>query len=293
MPRAARVRAQAKINLLLRILGRERSGYHSIETVFCRLELSDEIVVRVGGHGRSLDCGGAKLGPVGENLAYRAAMAYRETGWPDTFAIEVDKRIPVGGGLGGGSADAGAVLRALNALRPEPIPRDALLDLASKLGADVPFLSSDAAMALAWGRGERMLALPPLPPRDVVLLTPPFGISTADAYSWIAAERGDSYRPLAGEFTLGMFRDWNSVLTIARNDFEPVVIRKHPRIRTLVSALHSVGASIAMLSGSGSTVFGICDDNCTLDVSQFDRLLGAVPHRTRTASHVEELLLTD
>ena len=293
MARAARVRAQAKINLLLRILGRERSGYHHLETVFARLDLSDDIVVRVGVEGRSLDCGSSELGAVEDNLAYRAAMAYRQTGWPDSFAIEIAKRIPVGGGLGGGSADAGAVLRALNALRPEPIPRDALLDLASKLGADVPFLSSDSAMALAWGRGERMLALPPLPPRDVLLLTPPFGISTADAYSWIAEERGDSFDPRAGELTLEMLGDWTSVLTIARNDFETVVMRKQPLIRTLLSALRSCGASLAMLSGSGSTVFGLFDDTCALDLSFFHPALGALPQRTRTASHVEEVYLTD
>ncbi|MGI9078873.1 MAG: 4-(cytidine 5'-diphospho)-2-C-methyl-D-erythritol kinase [Gemmatimonadaceae bacterium] len=293
MARAARVRAQAKINLLLRILGREQSGYHSLETVFSRLELSDDIVVRVGVEGRSLDCGSADIGTVDENLAYRAAMAYRQTGWPDSFAIEISKRIPVGAGLGGGSADAGAVLRALNALRPEPIPRDALLDLASKLGADVPFLSTDSAMALAWGRGERMLALPPLLPRDVLLLTPPFGISTADAYSWIAQERGDAFNPLAGELTLEMFRDWNSVLTIARNDFEAVVTRKQPLIRTLLSALRSFGATIAMLSGSGSTVFGVFDDGCPLDMAHFDTALDATPQRTRTAAHVEEVFLTD
>ncbi|MBA3558213.1 MAG: 4-(cytidine 5'-diphospho)-2-C-methyl-D-erythritol kinase [Gemmatimonadaceae bacterium] len=293
MARVAMLRAQAKINLLLRILGRERSGYHSLETVFSRLELCDDVVVRVGVKGQSLDCGSAELGAMEENLAYRAAMAYRETGWPEGFAIEITKRIPVGGGLGGGSADAGAVLRSLNALRPEPIPNDALLDLASAIGADVPFLSTDSAMALAWGRGERMLALPPLPPRDVVLLTPSFGISTAEAYSWIAEDRGDDYKPVAGELTLGMFLDWNSVLKIARNDFEPVVIRKQPLVRTLVSALRSSGASLAMLSGSGSTVFGLFDEAAAPDASNFDHSLGAVPRRTRTAAHVEEVVLTD
>ena len=293
MASVANVRAQAKINLLLRILGRERSGYHSLETVFSRLDLCDDVVVRVGVKGRSLDCGSAELGAVDENLAYRAAMAYRQTGWPDGFAIEVTKRIPVGGGLGGGSADAGAVLRALNALRPEPIPHDALLDLASKIGADVPFLSTDSAMALAWGRGERMLALPPLPPRDVLLLTPPFGISTADAYSWIAEERGDDYNPVAGELTLDMFLQWNNVLKIARNDFEPVVIEKQPLVRTLLSSLRSLGASMAMLSGSGSTVFGIFDGAFALDASTFDHALGAIPQQTRTADHVEEVVLTD
>src|SRR5689334_10381706 len=157
MSRSARVAAQAKINLLLRVLAREASGYHSIETVFLRLGLADDVVVRVGDEvrGRSLDCAGEALpnGGLGEataNLAYRDA-----TGWPPGFAIELTKHIPTGAGLGGGSADAGAVLRALDALSPSPLGR-LLPELAPGLGADVAFMTIDSPMALAWGRGERL-----------------------------------------------------------------------------------------------------------------------------------------
>src|SRR5262245_8589530 len=116
----ARTLAQAKVNLFLRVLAREANGYHQLETLFCRLELGDDVAVRVGVGGRSLDCTGGVLppdglGPVERNLAWRAAVMYAEaTGWPNDWAIEIAKRIPVGGGLGGGSADAGAVLRCLN-----------------------------------------------------------------------------------------------------------------------------------------------------------------------------------
>ena len=107
MSRVARVPAQAKINLLLRVLAREQSGFHSLETVFLRLTLSDDVVVRAGEgiRGRSIDCRGEwiareALGPAERNLAYRAAVVYADaTGWPAAFAIEIDKRIPVGGGL--------------------------------------------------------------------------------------------------------------------------------------------------------------------------------------------------
>src|SRR3954465_6177502 len=95
----ARATAQAKINLRLKVLAREADGFHSIETIFARIDLADDIVVRVGGSGRSIDCKGVDLGPVERNLAYRAAIAYIEaTGWPDAFSIEVTKNIPVGGG---------------------------------------------------------------------------------------------------------------------------------------------------------------------------------------------------
>ncbi|MDF1505979.1 hypothetical protein PYV61_23705, partial [Roseisolibacter sp. H3M3-2] len=186
--REARVVAQAKVNLFLRVLAREDSGYHQLETLFQRLELGDDVTVRVGVRGRSLDCGGADLGPVERNLAWRAAEAYRAaTGWPDGHAIEIRKRIPVGGGLGGGSADAGAVLRALGALAATPLAADGLLGLAAPLGADVPFLTAEAPLALAWGRGERMLALPPLPARPVWLALSDAGVPTAWAFGALAA----------------------------------------------------------------------------------------------------------
>src|ERR671923_2093268 len=145
--REARVLAQAKINLFLRVLAREASGYHSIETLFLRLDLGDVVRVRVGsGVERAVHCHGPVcpadgLGPAERNLAYRAAVAYADaTGWPRSFAIDIEKNIPVGGGLGGGSADAGAVLRLLDAMAPRPAG-PGLVELAASLGADVPFMT--------------------------------------------------------------------------------------------------------------------------------------------------------
>lgn len=134
---AAAVAAQAKVNLFLHILAREASGYHQLETLFCRLTLADDVVVRIG-RDWHIDCDTAQAGPPEENLAYRAARLYAaERGWPAGCTIEIAKRIPVGGGLGGGSADAGGVLRCLYALDPAAPPRDVLLEWAARLGADV------------------------------------------------------------------------------------------------------------------------------------------------------------
>jgi 4-diphosphocytidyl-2-C-methyl-D-erythritol kinase len=258
--RAARVIAQAKINLVLRVLARESTGYHSIETVMLRLDLGDRVRVRVAS-GRALDATGPAmprdgLGPVEKNLAFRAAATYADaTGWPSGFAIEIEKRIPVGGGLGGGSADAGAVLRALDALSPNPLG-SALVELATPLGADVPFMTIESPMALAWGRGERLLPLHPLDTRAVVLAIPDFSVSTADAYAWLSNDRG-TYAPVASVLAPESLATWESVAPIAMNDFEHVVARRHPTIARLVERLSGMGALISMMSGSGSSVFGV------------------------------------
>jgi 4-diphosphocytidyl-2-C-methyl-D-erythritol kinase len=284
---AARVVAQAKINLRLRVLAREASGYHSIETIFQRLDWGDDVAVRVT-PGRSLDCKGSALpaeglGPVEKNLAYRAARAYADaTGWPGGFAIEIEKRIPVGGGMGGGSADAGAVLRALDALAPSPLGAR-LIEIAAGLGADVPFMALETPTALAWSRGERMLAVSPLPSRPVVLLSPGFSVGTAEAYGWVADARGP-YAPEPALLDSSALSDWDRVAAVATNDFERVVARRHPRIAELVDELASLGAAPSMMSGSGSTVFGVFAD--LPDVAAIARSTGCSPIVTATSARV-------
>ena len=290
--REATVRAQAKINLYLRVLAREDGGHHQIETLFQRLALGDVVRVRVGPgvDGRTLDCRGPALppgglGPVEQNLAWRAAVAYADaTGWPDTFAIAVDKEVPVGGGLGGGSADAGAVLRCLNALAPAPLPAGDLLALAAPLGADVPFLAGEASLALAWGRGERMLALPPLPERRVHLACFAEGVHTGQAYAALAEWRRETgTRPRPVLWTPGRLTRWDDVALVAANDFEHVVLSARDDVAGVrqlfadvarqVERLNDPDAPpdaddapdepppvgdrvpIALMSGSGATVF--------------------------------------
>jgi 4-diphosphocytidyl-2-C-methyl-D-erythritol kinase len=287
MTTSARVIAQAKINLLLHVLAREAGGYHSIETVFLRLDWGDDVRVRIGS-GRTLDFSGpalpaAGLGPLERNLAYRAAVAYAEaTGWPAGFAIEIEKRIPVGGGLGGGSADAGAVLRVLDALAPRPLG-SRLVEVAAALGADVPFLSIESPMALAWSRGERLLPLHPLESRPVVLLVPDFSIGTAAAYGWLALARG-SYEPEARVIGPDMLATWEAVAAVASNDFERVVAARHPQVAELVDELASFDAVVAMMSGSGSAVFGVFD--AAPDAAAIARSTGHSPIVTRTADRV-------
>lgn len=263
--RTARVGAQAKVNLTLVVGPKDDTGYHRIFTLFQRLELADQVVVRVDVPGRSLDCAGPRLpagglGPVERNLAYRAAQAYAaRAGWPSGFAIELTKHIPAGGGLGGGSADAGAVLRALDALAPSPMGPDALADLAFALGADVPFLTSTLALAGATGRGEQLYPEDPLPVRAVALVMPQFAVNTAEAYRWIDDARS-SREADAGAWAEEDEMDadsWDSIVHGSTNSFEPVVERRHPELAEYRRRLGAAGALLARLSGSGSTVFGL------------------------------------
>ncbi len=291
MSRVAHVKAQAKINVFLRILAREASGYHALETLFARLELGDEITVRVDGVTRSVDCHGADVGPPETNLAYRAAVAYAEaTGWPQGFAIEIEKRIPVGGGLGGGSADAGAVLRALNALSPAPLPGRNLLRLAGRLGADVPFLTGESSLALAWGRGDRMLTLPALPPREVALVCFPFGISSAAAFGWVAESRQrapSTSRPR--RYSLRDFASWDQAFALAGNDFEDLIGGLQPPIADLLEGARAAGIP-ARLTGSGSTVVVYPRPGAAIERLPLPD--GASLVRTRTAVSVEDVRVT-
>lgn len=270
-----RVAAQAKLNLHLRVLGRDASGFHSLETIFHRIDLTDELTITITSGERSIDVEGADTGHAESNLAYRAADAYsRHRDWPRGFRIELEKRIPVGAGLGGGSADAAAVLRALNSVSPDPIGEHGLMMLASSLGSDVSFLASGAVMALAWGRGERMLSMAPLPRRDILLMSPPFGISTADAYRWLDEDRArqaESDAVMRGREAAAVstpepclldavtLSSWASIARFARNDFEAPVVARHPEMGGYLDRLQNSRAILARMSGSGSTIFGVLD----------------------------------
>ncbi len=300
--RAAEVLAQAKINLRLRILAREDSGFHQLETLFLRLALGDTVRVRRSSS-RSLDVGGdvdlTELGPSERNLAWRAAESYLYTrGDGSGFAIEIDKCIPIGGGLGGGSADAGAVLRCLDAMSPAPIGEDALLAIAATIGADVPFLTSTHPYALAWGRGERMLAIDPPEVRQVRLVLPGVSVKTAEAYGWLADARRNAaalHEPIA--LDVRALSTWPMIASLASNDFESVVAERHSEIAEFLAILRQAPAfDIVMMSGSGSTLFGIAGTPDDLAFRTEPEAPG-VPEpwhlKTSTAARVEPVRLID
>lgn len=291
MSTEARVVAHAKLNLLLHVFDRRPDGYHDLATWFIRLALGDDVVVRATPGGRRIDCRGADVGPPERNLALRAADAYAEAArWPAGFAIEIDKRIPVGGGLGGGSADAAAVLRALDALAPEPLGAERLAEIGSRLGSDVPYLVSPHPAAFATGRGESLLAMPPLGEAHVALVCPPFGVSTADAYAWLDADRtAAGWEPKAVRYE--DIWAWTSFPREVPNDLEPPVSLRQPEIARYIQALRDAGARCAGMSGSGSTVFGVFD--ATPDAAALERAVLAPVVLTHTLGRIDEVRLID
>lgn len=280
---AVSIEAQAKLNLRLCVLAREVSGYHQLESLFIRIDLADTVRVATDTKTRSLECAGLDL-PAEQNLAYRAAVAFLEaTGWDTGFHVTIEKRIPSGAGLGGGSADAGAVLRALNSLAPSPLAGNELMTIALRLGADVPFLTSDATLSMAWGRGERLLALRPLPAREVLLALPNFGVNTAAAFGWHAEAAQGRALEAPAPLSLDELDRWDAVAKLARNDLEGVVFAKHPEIAQCVESLGAAGARIARMSGSGSTAFGIFDRRLMQEPTGFPEGTRLVQTRTSTS----------
>jgi 4-diphosphocytidyl-2-C-methyl-D-erythritol kinase len=263
----ARVSAWAKVNLDLRILTREASGFHQLETLFQRISLSDQVDVRIApGSGITLQCVPDVGVPPEQNLAVRAAQQFRNaTHWPPTtqcIEITIAKQIPTGAGLGGGSADAAAVLRALNALSPNPISLARMLQIAAQLGSDVPFLTTESALALAWGRGERLLALSPLPRREIHLALFADGVNTAEAYRALAEarEQHGATGPMATMLTVDRLQGWQETIANAENDFEPTVFARRDDIGGVHRALSALlPGALVRLSGSGATVFAVTE----------------------------------
>jgi 4-diphosphocytidyl-2-C-methyl-D-erythritol kinase len=251
--------AHAKLNLFLRVLAREADGYHGLETVFCLVDLADELrAERREGRGVTIEVQGADVGPSADNLAVRgAATVLAATG--DRFAVHLmlTKRIPVCAGLGGGSSDAAAALLAVNRLAGNAVPRHELLQFAAKLGSDVPFFVVGAPLALAWAHGDRLIRLPALPSAPALILTPPVSISTAEAYAWVDEARQTAGRRGAVALDLDALSTWGDIGRMAGNDFESAVFGRQPPIRAAFEALAGTRPLVCRMTGSGSALFAV------------------------------------
>lgn len=283
--------APAKLNLFLDVKGVRPDGYHELETLFVALEFGDELEVApepVDGVRLTLTGGGeVPAGP--ENLAVRAAEAWREAvGARSTWrglSIQLIKRIPVGGGLGGGSSDAAATLRALQGLAPEAtrLPHEELAALAGRLGADVPFFLTGGA-AVGRGRGDQIEALPGVPPVEVVLITPPWGHETARVFR----HAGERLRPLAPGGLAAAVAALRSgrperIRAAHENALALAAMRAYPAFTRFTSEVERALGRPPCLSGSGSTLYDVPDPGEAEAVARRVRHLTSRVVRTRTA----------
>ena len=253
------IRAHAKINLDLRVLGMRPDGFHELRTVFQAISLHDTItcIPREGPFTLESDSAAVPLDRT--NLIWRAAealwRALRRTGPLRDLVIRFDKRIPVQAGLGGGSANAAATLMALVRAWQAPVRIAQLTDVAATLGADVPFFLAGGT-ALGLGRGDEIYPLADLPRHWIVLLVPGFGVSSGDAYRWYDEERtvGRGHVHPEAQYVPG---PWPSRAAQMINDLEVPIARHHPEVDQMKAALRRAGALAAAMSGSGSAVFGL------------------------------------
>lgn len=252
---ADRLFAPAKVNLSLRIFAPDDTGYHPLDTLFCAIDLCDTIEIAEGDAGIALHVTGADVGATERNLAWRAAHEfYLATGIAPRVQIQLHKKIPAGAGLGGGSSDAAAVLRALNDTHGGVLPDADMFAIAARLGSDVPFFLCKSAFARATGHGELIEELPALPPAPMIVIAPATSVPTVAAYRWLDDARAFS-EPQHEEWSAPA--DWGDVAKRATNDFEPVLFGKHPALAGYKKALLETGATSALLSGSGSALFAV------------------------------------
>jgi 4-diphosphocytidyl-2-C-methyl-D-erythritol kinase len=259
--REVRVPAFAKINLRLDILGKRPDGYHELRTIFQAISLRDDLLLRSSRHpGISLTIRGNEqlsAEPMQKNLVYRAVEALRrELKIRSGVEIELDKRIPAGGGLGGGSSDAAAALLGYLRLSAKKLPSARLIEIAALLGADVPFFLF-GGRALGVNRGDEIYPLQSIPKQTLLVVVPrEIRVPTADAFRWVEAPEltKSAITPKLWEFCALC---WSAQGTGLSNDFEKPVFQRHPRLASIKRALLRVGAAEASLAGSGSAVFGV------------------------------------
>ena len=247
-------RAPAKVNLVLHVGPRREDGLHELASLFAAIDLADEVAVeRATGGDDRVTCSGVP----GENICDRALRSFRARTELGPLDVRIEKRIPVAAGLGGGSADAAAVLRAANRLSGDPLDEQALMDVAAEVGADVPS-QIEPRHALVSGAGERVEPVE-LPGMALVLLPQDEGLSTADVYA--EADRMGAIRPnVDPERLRAVTRGSLSVLAAAiENDLEPAALALRPELRERLASLRETGALAAAVTGSGPTVFGVFD----------------------------------
>ncbi len=251
--------AFAKVNLTLDVLDKREDGYHNLKSIMQTVSVRDDIEIDVGtGKPWKLECTMEGIPTDDRNLAWKAAKLYCDTVGkdPDGLEIRIHKRIPMEAGLGGGSADAAAVLRALNRHYGSPLSVPALAELGSQIGSDVPFCVL-CGTAMVEGKGDRIRKLPDIPDCCFVICKPDFSCSTGELYQKIDASaiaKRPDHQAMEGALLNG---DLGKLAQNVHNVFDPIVTQDHLELNYIKSIFNSYGAIAYQMTGSGSAVFAI------------------------------------
>ncbi len=271
--------APAKINIFLRVLGRRPDGYHNLETWMQKLDLYDIICLETGeGEGIDFFCDDSLLSGM-ENLAVKAARIFFSALGAERLPklkIRLEKKIPVAAGLGGGSSDAGTVLKGLNWLYNLPFSETELVELARPLGADVPFFAVDHNAVIAHGKGDIMYPVDSLDGYTFVLVNPGVFVSTR----WVF--ENFSLTSVEKKYNFPRFqKDKSDLLSLSEmhNDLERVTSARYPEIDDMKQSLLESGASKVLMSGSGATVFGVFPDAARQGESDFSDVVNFLSQR--------------
>lgn len=249
--------ARAKINLSLFVLGKRPDGYHSIETLMQSVDLADMVALKRIEQGIDVRSSVSVVPTGAGNIAYQAAMVfYQHTNITPGVSVFIHKHIPVGSGLGGGSADAAATIVGLNMLYGTGLSLDEMTDLGAKCGSDVPFCIRGGT-AVARGRGEILEFIDGISSFLVVLVKPRFSMSTRAVYQSLCIQEADTRLTTSDLIATLRQGDLERAGDVMHNDLEVVVASLHPDILRIREALYRAGAAATLMSGSGSTVFGI------------------------------------
>ncbi len=268
-----RLKAPAKINLSLLVVGRRADGYHLLHTKMQKVSLFDEVELRASDAGIRLRCEGEDVPDTEENLVYKAAALFYETmrgrGTPleNGVALNLTKNIPVAAGLGGGSSDAAATLKGLNELYRCGCSASDLAAMGVRLGADVPFFLAKESAVLATGIGDILQPVEPLQTQSILLVNPGFAVSTRWVYQNFALTKKSNSDNLKNSQEAAALAlnghgcgQTDLATTVPRNDLESVTFARYPELERIKAELVAGGASMALMSGSGPTVFGLFGD---------------------------------
>jgi 4-diphosphocytidyl-2-C-methyl-D-erythritol kinase len=255
------VKAPAKVNLTLDVLGKRADGYHEVEMVMTTVDLADRIDIYPRDDQRiTLDCSACFV-PLGErNHVYQIAQIVKNRlGIKKGVHFYIHKRIPVAAGLAGGSSDAAAAIRGLNQLWNLGLSVEEMAELGSEVGSDVAFCVHGGT-ALARGRGEQIIPLPPPPSFWVILAKPPIGVSTAEVYGKVEMGEISKYQAKSLQMVHAIQeRNYQAVYQSLGNHLEAVTLSLHPEVRRIKEQMVRFGADAALMSGSGPTVFSLVD----------------------------------